>query len=148
MASQRGNRVTLALLIFSILAGLAWTIGPYVFSDRDIGTAIDSTVVRKRAEVACARMVQRIEAGRSVDRSARAMVRQIRALGTDVLEKDKPTLQWLDDWDDLLDAHASGKPIPEMGDGVRITRRMDDLVKDIDHCAVPDALQPRNFGKS
>ena len=148
MATNKGNRVTLALIAFSILAGLAWTIGPYIFASRDISTAIDSDVVRKRAEQACERMVKRIAAGTPVDQSARSMVEQIRALGPEVLEKDKPTERWLNDWDDLLDAHAAGKPIPEMGGGVRITRRMDDLVKDINHCEVPDQLQPRNFGKS
>jgi Na+-transporting methylmalonyl-CoA/oxaloacetate decarboxylase gamma subunit len=145
MKLKKGTATPLAFLVVSLIIAAMWTIGPYVFASRDIPSAIDSDTVRKRAEAACAEMVERMDAGTTVDVAARSMVAQVRALGAEAIDNDKPTERWLNDWDDLLDAYEAGRPIPEMGDGVRITRRMDDLVKDLDHCEVPDPLQPRNY---
>jgi hypothetical protein len=123
------------------VVGALWTIGPYVYADRDHRESIDSREVRKVAEAACKQMEAEVKAGRDPAEAARTMVRRMRELDPEVLDEDIPTEAWLDDWDRLLAAHRAGEPVPR-SDGVFITRRMDELVKDLRPCQVPRALLP------
>jgi hypothetical protein len=143
MALNKGIVVPVTLVSVSVIIGALWTIGPYFYEDRDYRGSIDSPEVRRTAASACKEMQQHLKAhgAAQATEAGEAMVARIRALGTETLRKDIPTEAWLDDWDRLLAAKRAGRPEPRV-DGVRISRRMDDLVKDLQVCEVPPELLP------
>lgn len=127
------------------LVGAAWTIGPYVYADRDHTASIDSAEVRAHTTAACGDMQVRMAEGISPYDAGRAMVARVRTLDPEVIAADVPTEAWLADWDLLLDSVQDGRDVPKV-DGARITRRMDELVKDLRPCQVPDVLRLGRFG--
>lgn len=139
--ADRGKLFTGLFMGGALLLGAAWTVGPYVFAGRDHDIAIDSPVVRDAATEACTDMNTRIAEGIPAVDAAEAMVARLRDLDPQALADDVPTDAWLADWDRLLAAERDGEPVPEV-DGDRITRRMDDLVKDLRPCTVPKDLLP------
>ena len=127
-----------------LLMSGAWAIGPYFFEDRDIPTAIDSTEVREAAGPACRRMQERVEAAGSDEEeneAVEAMVAEIRQLGPETLAGDEPAELWLADWEAFVAARRAGDPIPE-GGGAPIHLRMDELVKDLRACQIPEQMLP------
>ncbi len=151
MAARRA--VPMVLLIGSLLIGLAWSVGPFLFEKRDYAEALDSRPVREEAGAACEEMQARVAAAaerpEAQNEAVDAMVARIRGLGPETLGKDRPAEAWLADWEALVAARRSGADgngdshydVPERG-GVRVTRYMDDLVKDLPPCRVPPALMP------
>ena len=141
----------MVIMGIAVLMGAAWSVGPYLFDSRDYAEGLDSEPVRAEAKAACTEMNTAVEAA-GTDAEAQnwaveAMIARVRALGPETLRKDRPAESWLADWDALLAARRAGGTnyvVPEIEgkDGVMITRRMDDLVKDIRECTVPRALYP------
>jgi hypothetical protein len=138
---RRGKIFIVVFMTVAILLGAAWTIGPYVFEGRDHKSSLDSREMRDAATAACTAMNEAIDGGTPAVEAAAAMVAELRKLDPQILADDEPAEAWLDDWDTLLDAAREQAPIPRI-DGARITRRMDDLVKDLRPCQVPDPLLP------
>lgn len=147
-----GRLVASAVLGVALLLGAAWSIGPHLFEARDFVEALDSGPVREEAEAACAQMRTALAASddpEARNRAVEVMVARIRALGPETLRKDRPAEAWLADWEALVAARRSGVDangdgsfdVPER-DGVRITRYMDDLVKDLRPCQVPEEIMP------
>lgn len=135
----------------AVIMGAAWSVGPYLFDSRDYAEGLDSKPVRAEAKAACTDMTAAVDApgadAETQNQAIEAMVARLRALGPETLRKDRPAESWLADWDALLAARRAGGtnytvPLMEDRDGVMITRRMDDLVKDIRECTVPKALYP------
>lgn len=146
------RHVPIIVLAGSVLIGLAWSIGPFVFEDRDIAEALDSRPVREEAGAACEEMRSRVTGTTEAEgqnQAVEAMVARVRALGPETLGKDKPAEAWLADWETLVAARRAGVDengdgiydVPER-DGVRITRYMDELAKDLRQCQVPPELMP------
>ena len=132
------------LVIFMGVAFLvagAWTIGPYVFRGRDHTSSLDSPEVRAAATEACTAMNKSIAGGTPAVEAAATMVATLRGVDPVVLADDVPAEAWLDDWDQLLAAAREQRAVPRAG-GAPITRRMDDLVKDLRPCKVPQDLLP------
>ena len=132
------------LVIFmgvAFLVAAAWTIGPYLFRGRDHTGSLDSPEMRAAATDACTAMNEAIAAGTPAVDAAATMVARLRRLDPQVLADDVPAEAWLEDWDELLAAAREQRPVPRI-DGARITRRMDDLVKDLRPCKVPEDLLP------
>ncbi|WP_157180803.1 hypothetical protein [Actinopolymorpha alba] len=149
--------VSLAALV---VVGALWLAGLWTYAGHDRIELIDDPRVAEPAERACARMVAALPApaaGSQLDLRARVMrqenaavmemVRAVRALGTERLEDDHPTLAWLDDWEALVRLReeyatnlAAGRPatlvLPTI-DGYPITHRMNDVGLD---CQVPPRL--------
>lgn len=85
------------------------------------------------------------------------MVEAIRELGSDVLARDRPTQEWLADWDRLVEARATFArdlatetratlDVPRV-DGQSITDRMDEATLLIE-CVVPEELTEPVFADS
>ena len=88
------------------------------------------------------------------DQAVEQMVQAIRLVDPDVRAADKPTDQWLHDWDRLLDSrqsyallvklgHQPTLRIPRDADGDPIYQRMNDVWLTTSACRVPhDLLSP------
>jgi len=137
-----------AVIAFAIAS--AW--GFWVYANHDRLESIDDPTVADAAADACremssvlARIAADPPASGRLDAEAdavRAMVDRIRSLGDETIDGDIPTGQWLDDWEALASAHATGAPTPLDQGGVPIVDRMDELVNwsSIPDCVVPDVL--------
>ena len=130
-----------------VVAGL-WVVGPHLTRDRDFKEGIDSAAVRDAARPACREMRAVVEGDAGFEAQNEAverMVARIREVGPDVLRRDVPSESWLRDWEALVLARRNaGGPdyeVPQVG-GDRISRRMDELVKDMRECQVPPQLMP------
>jgi len=135
-------------IVSTLVVAALWAIGPYFTDDRDFAEGIDSHAVRDAALPACEELRAAIATGAGFEeqnRAVEAMVARIRAVGPEALRHDIPSESWLRDWEALVAARrAAGGPdyeVPKV-DGDRITRRMDDLVKDLRECQVPLELMP------
>jgi hypothetical protein len=150
VAVRRGAVLPVVAGVSTLAIAVLWTVGPYLFGDRDHAESIDSRPVHDAALAACKGLRTALEsvppgAGRSEaeNRAVEAMVARVRALGPEALRRDVPTESWLADWERLVEARrraatSGGKlALPEAG-GAPITRRMDDLVKGaLRPCQVP-----------
>ena len=139
--AARGKPFLLMFMGVAFLVAGAWTIGPYLLGGRDHTASLDSPEMRDAARDACTAMNEEIAAGTPAVDAAATMVARLRRLDPQVLADDVPAEAWLDDWDVLLDSARERRPVPRV-DGARITRRMDDLVKDLRPCKVPQDLLP------
>ena len=137
----RGKPFLLIFMGIAFLVAGAWTIGPYLFEGRDHTGSLDSPEMRVAATDACTAMNEAIAAGTPAADAAATMVARLRRLDPQVLADDVPAEAWLDDWDEVIDSARAQRPVPRV-DGARITRRMDDLVKDLRPCKVPQDLLP------
>lgn len=102
---------------------------------------------------------QRAQSRRILDQNSAVeqMVEAVRELGQDVLDRDRPTVQWLEDWERLLEARATfardlatenraALDVPRV-DGQRITERMDEAAL-LMECVVPEELTEPVFADS
>jgi hypothetical protein len=141
MASRKG---LIAGVAGTLLIGAAWSIGPFIFEGRDDPKSIDSRPVRAEALAACEEMrgrLDRADGPEAENVAVEAMVGRLRRLGSETLAEDLPTEAWLRDWEQVVAARRAGAPFPR-ADGAPIHRRMDDLVKDLRPCQMPDQLIP------
>jgi len=155
-AAKRNRKVTVLLLVFIVVMGALWTIGPMVFAGRDDPTAIDNKAVRKTVLASCTQLradlaalpagaaqAERAEAeNRAVDR----FIARIRALSPEGLARDVPVDKWLSDWETLIAdrrraVQAGRRFTVPVVDGAPLNIRMYNLVRSgLEKCDVPPAL--------
>lgn len=137
---------------------------------RDAPGLIDDPEVMSVVDTECRSMTSTVEglplegdpgaqARRVLDQNSAVeqMVEAVRDLGEDVLSRDLPTAQWLEDWERLVEARAmfardlatenrAALEVPRI-DGQRITERMDEATLLIE-CVVPEELTEPVFADS
>ena len=137
---------------------------------RDAPGLIDDPEVMSVVDTECRSMTSTVEglplegdpgaqARRVIDQNTAVeqMVEAVRDLGDDVLARDLPTAQWLEDWERLVAARATfardlatenraALDVPRV-DGQRITDRMDEATLLLE-CVVPEELVEPVFADS
>lgn len=143
-------------------------LGMWVYMNHDRFELLDLPAVVDRSEAACARLSTDLENLGTDDASNQArpaatraeritaenaavmgLVAEVRDLGPDALDDDRPAQAWLDDWETLVELRADyaedlaastaavQAPRIPTDDGVPITSRMADVGID---CDVPEAI--------
>lgn len=139
----------------------AFTYSVIRYAGHDLPELIDDPVVVSTVDTACTSMTaevarltvapgatwaQRADSVRKQNAAVHSMVRTIEGLGTERIQNDRPTREWLDDWNRLVAAraryadrlaHETNPPwIVPVVDGRPITARMNN----VGVCAVPETL--------
>ncbi|MEO6471134.1 MAG: hypothetical protein ABIR57_04700 [Aeromicrobium sp.] len=133
-----------------------------IFSTNDFKDYIDNDRILAVVEHECDRMTKTVDsitvsgtlrqqaaAIRAQDVAVEKMVKAVRAIDPDLLDSDEPTLQWVADWDQLVNLRSVFAAEVERGhdpefeeptdlDGDPILDRMDFASEP--ECVVPDAL--------
>ncbi len=161
---QRSSRIPIAKSrrrrVLSIVAGGTLAIGVaafavyglLIYADHDRVDFIDDPAVLAVASKACNNLASELEQADALSGPAEQIAAQssaverfvdsIRAVGQQTLDGDAPTIEWLQDWEDLAAAHAAGEEMPVADNGLPIVVRMDQLALDSDlpECAVPQVF--------
>lgn len=159
--------VAIIAIAGSVLVAVGLGITGGVIASKDFPTLIENHQLVTVISQECAVMTATIEstpidgspkeqaaAITDQDQSVKQMVQAIRLVDPDVRAADKPTDQWLADWDRLVQARESYAVLVERGyrpslriprdaDGDYIFKRMNDVWLTTDECLVPyDLLNP------
>jgi len=149
------RKVVFLLLLFMVVMGALWVIGPLVFAGRDDPTAIDNKAVRKTVLASCTQLRSDLDAlpaaapadrAEAENRAVEQFIGRIRAMGPDALARDVPVEKWLADWEQLVAARRqavrAGKHFTTpIVDGAPINIRMFSLVRSgLAKCDVPPVL--------
>ncbi|MDX6277519.1 MAG: hypothetical protein QOJ72_1647 [Nocardioidaceae bacterium] len=165
--SRRWFWVAIAVIVLSVAVGGGMAIAGVSVAAKDFPSVIEDHQLIDVITQECAVMTATVESMpvdgspkqqaailADQDQSVEQMVQAIRLVDPHVRAADKPTDQWLDDWDRLLDARKSyavlvergyrpSLRIPRDGDGDPIYRRMNDVWLTTTACRVPrDLLIP------
>ena len=154
--SGRNRKVTVLLLLFIVVMGALWVVGPLVFAGRDDPTAIDNKAVRKTVLASCTQLRSDLDAvpagvapadrAEAENRAVEQFIGRIRAMGPDALARDVPVESWLADWEQLVAARRqavrNGKRFTTpIAGGAPLNIRMYALVRSgLGKCDVPPAL--------
>lgn len=87
-----------AVLVLSAVLGLA---ALREAASVDHAGVLDDPVVLEAADAACTQLVSALDAGTPPEVAVRALVAQMRGLGTERLDGDHPAQAWLADWESL-----------------------------------------------
>ena len=166
MAEQRWRHW---VAVASVLGGLALVavtlLGLWRYATHDRVEVVDQALIVRTSNAAClmmrqsvhrlappseASIPQRVKAIRAQNEAVGLMVGQIRGLGLDLVNNDRPMPGWLEDWEALVRARetyaaalAKGRSgalslkVPVDEEGQSIVTRMNDVGLD---CAVPAEL--------
>lgn len=162
--SRRWFWVAILVVAGSVIAAIGLGVTAGVIASKDFPTVIENPKLLGLITQECAVMTSTVEstpvdgspkeqaaALADQDQSVEQMVQAIRLVDPDVRAADKPTDQWLADWDRLVEAReqyaelvARGfQPqlrIPHDADGAPISERMNDVWLTNSKCSVPDDL--------
>lgn len=123
--ASRSTKVAIGATI-AVLLGAMFVVGMvfHRFASADHLNLFDDPQVEEAVSAGCTALVGELEAGEDPADAVRAMVAEVRQLGSERLEGDHPAIAWLADWERWADA----------GRGAHVTDRM--------KAVAPDACLP------